>query len=238
MARPRPRSGRRTYPEGGARRRTGGGSRSQTSRPWPLHAPPPGGSVPAVAVGQRRRAERAVRPDRGRGALRSAAGRGGGAGRGERQLFVERPALPGPRRSSRGGRNPSVSNSGLMTRLIDASATGAREGPGGGGGYPENAAAFWPRGQEGRARRRTGGGSLSRTCRAWPLHRRRAGPSRPWATAARRGEPSVPAVDAVRRRGRLRDGAGARRAPARRGAPGTPRAASFEPRGTQPFRVR
>ena len=184
----------------------------------------PGGSVPPVD--HRRRAGRAVRPGRGRGASsRSAAGRSGGV------------ASASPS-SSRGKRNPSVSGSGPMTKLIDASATGALEGPGGGGGYPENAAAFWPRGQEGRARRRTGGGSLSRTSCAWPLHRRRAGPSRPWATAARRGEPSVPAVDAVRRRGRLRDGAGARRAPARRGAPGTPRAASFEPRGTQPFRVR
>ena len=108
----------------------------------------PGGSVPPVD--HRRRAGRAVRPGRGRGASsRSAAGRSGGA------------ASASPS-SSRGKRNPSVSGSGPMTKLIEASATGAREGPGGGGGYPENAAAFWPRGQEGRARRRTGGGSLSR----------------------------------------------------------------------------
>ena len=148
--------------EGGARRRTGGGSRSQTSHPWPPHAPPPGGSVPAVAVGQRRWAGRAVRPDRGRGALRSAAGQGGGAGRGERQLFVERPALPGPRRSSRGAYNPSASSGGLTTRLIDASATGEREGPGRGGGYPLDVAVFYLGGREGRARRRNCGGSLSR----------------------------------------------------------------------------
>ena len=89
-------------------------------------------------------------------------GCGTGRGRDERQPVVERPELPGPRRSNRGGRNPSVSGSGPMTRLIDASATGARKGPGGGGGYPEDAAAFCPGGQEGRARRRTGGGSLSR----------------------------------------------------------------------------
>ena len=89
-------------------------------------------------------------------------GCGMGRGRDERQPVVERPALHGPRRSNRGGRNPSVSGSGPMTRLIDASATGARKGPGGGGGYPEDAAAFCPGGQEGRARRRTGGGSLSR----------------------------------------------------------------------------
>ena len=94
--------------------------RVRTSRPWTT--PPPGGAgrpsrpwtrrVVEVGCGTKKR------------------------GRGERQPVVERPELPGPRRSSRRGRNPSVSGSGPMTRLIDASATGAREGPGGGGGYP------------------------------------------------------------------------------------------------------
>ena len=37
---------------------------------------------------------------------------------------------------------------------------------------------------------------------------------------------------------RLRDGVRTRRAPARHGAPGTPRAAPFEPRETQPFPIR
>ena len=89
------------------------------SRPWTTAAGRGGPSVPAVDAARRR------------GRLR-----GTKWGRGERQPVVERPELPGPRRSSRRGRNPSVSGSGPMTRLIDASATGAREGPGGGGGYP------------------------------------------------------------------------------------------------------
>ena len=80
-------------------------------------------------------------------------------------------------------------------------------------------------------------------------------PGRSWSPAARLGarlqevpppDPpppsggvgglSIPDADATRRRGRLRDGAGAI-APACRGVPSTPRAAPFQPRGTQPFRV-
>ena len=91
-----------------------------------------------------------------------------------------------------------------MPRLIDASttATGARERPGERGGCLDDAAAsaFWPKDQEGGARRRTGGGSRSQTSRPWPLHHRQAGPSQPWpwANVAGRGGPSVPTVDAAR----------------------------------------
>ena len=139
---------------------------------------------------------------------------GTGWGRGERQPFVERTELPGLCRPVAGHRP--------TPRLIDASATatGAWEGPCGGGGCLEDAATFWPRGQEGRARRPTGGGSRSRTSRPWPLlcH---AGPSQPWPTLPRTGW-AVLTVDAARRQGRLRDGVGAQRAPARREAPGKP----------------
>ena len=132
-------------------------------------APARGSSPPGRHVG----------PDRGRGAsLRSAAGQGGWR-RGERQPFVERPELPGSRRPAAGHR--PMPRLRPMPWLIDASttATGARERPGERGGYLDDAAAsaFWPKDQEGGARRRTGGGSRSQTSRPWPLHHRRAGPS-------------------------------------------------------------
>ena len=78
---------------------------------------------------------------------------------------MERPALPGPRRSNRGERNPSQSGGRPRMRLTDASVTGAREGLGRGGGYPEDAVKSWPR-----ARRRTGSGISSQRSEA--LHQR------------------------------------------------------------------
>ena len=91
-----------------------------------LPAPPPpsgGGSGPSVSD-----EDATLR----RGGLRE----GGGD---ERRPAVERQALPGPRRSNRGGRGPSARpGGGPTTRLTDTSAMGAREGPGGRGGSPED----------------------------------------------------------------------------------------------------
>ena len=61
-------------------------------------------------------------------------------------------------------------------------------------------------------------------------------PPAPPPPSGRVGGLSIPDADVTRRRGQLRDGAGAI-APACRGVPSTPRAAPFQPRGTQPFRV-
>ena len=115
------------------RRRSGAGPPADLVPGGPSGLPPPPGVRPARGPPP---PGGAGRPSRPWTRLVVEVGCGTKWGRGERQPVVERPELPGPRRSSRRGRNPSVSGSGPMTRLIDASATGAREGPGGGGGYP------------------------------------------------------------------------------------------------------
>ena len=105
-----------------------------------------GGADPCTAAGR-------VRPGRGRGASVEVGCGTAGWVRVEQQPVVERPALPGPLPSNRGGRGLPcpVAGRGRCCRMPDLSTTGAREENGRGGGYLEDAAASCLREQEGRA---------------------------------------------------------------------------------------